>query len=62
MKNYVILGGSYDAKTSVGKFVERRSRAPVLNEAQRGLKNTRAIAMARRLDGIDTATCQFFIT
>jgi cyclophilin family peptidyl-prolyl cis-trans isomerase len=62
VKNYVILGGSYDARTSAGKLVERRPRAPVLNEAARGLKNTRGtVAMARRLDGIDTATCQFFI-
>ena len=62
VKNYVILGGSYDARTTAGKLIERRSRAPVLNEAPRGLKNTRGtIAMARRLDGIDTATSQFFI-
>jgi cyclophilin family peptidyl-prolyl cis-trans isomerase len=62
VKNYVILGGSYDAKTSTGKLIEKRSRAPVLNEAHRALKNTRGtIAMARRLDGVDTATCQFFI-
>jgi cyclophilin family peptidyl-prolyl cis-trans isomerase len=62
VKNYVILGGSYDAKATAGKLVERRPRAPVLNEAHRGLKNSRGtIAMARRLDGIDTATAQFFI-
>ncbi len=62
VKNYVILGGSYDVRTSTGKLVEKRSRAPVINEAHRALKNTRGtVAMARRLDGSDTATCQFFI-
>jgi cyclophilin family peptidyl-prolyl cis-trans isomerase len=56
-KNYVILGGSYDAK-----FVERRSRTPIMNEAHKALKNTRGtIAMARHPSGVDTAACKFFI-
>jgi cyclophilin family peptidyl-prolyl cis-trans isomerase len=56
-KNYVILGGTYDAK-----LVERRCRAPIMNEAHKALKNTRGtIAMARRPNGVDTAACQFFI-
>jgi cyclophilin family peptidyl-prolyl cis-trans isomerase len=56
-KNYVILGGSYDAK-----LAERRCRAPIMNEAHKALKNTRGtIAMAHRPNGVDTAACQFFI-
>ncbi len=54
---FIMLGGGYDAK-----FKERPTQPPVRNEAHNGLKNTRgAIAMARQLDSIDSATCQFFV-
>lgn len=42
--------------------LERPSRTPIRNEAHNGLKNRRGtIAMVRRPDMIDSATCQFFI-
>lgn len=54
---FIVLGGGYDAK-----FNERSTQPPVRNEAHNGLKNSRGtIAMARQLDSIDSATCQFFI-
>jgi cyclophilin family peptidyl-prolyl cis-trans isomerase len=54
---FIVLGGGYDAK-----FKERPTQPPVRNEAHNGVKNTRGtIAMARQLDAIDSATCQFFI-
>ncbi|MEN6406432.1 MAG: peptidylprolyl isomerase [Thermoguttaceae bacterium] len=43
-------------------WLERPSRTPIRNEANNGLKNRRGtIAMVRRPDAIDSATCQFFI-
>ena len=57
LKNYVILGGAFTSD-----FVEKPASFPVRNEAQRGLKNARGtIAMARRPDVIESATCQFFL-
>ena len=53
----VILGGMYAAD-----LTEKPAHPPVRNEAHNGLKNVRGtIAMARRDDVIDSATCQFFI-
>ena len=54
---FIVLGGGYDAN-----FSQRPTQPPVRNEAHNGLKNSRgSIAMARQLDCIDSATCQFFI-
>ena len=51
------LAGGYDTK-----FVEKKARTPIRNEADNGLKNRRGtIAMVRCPDVIDSATCQFFI-
>jgi cyclophilin family peptidyl-prolyl cis-trans isomerase len=53
----VILGGMFTSD-----LTEKPAHAPVRNEAHNGLKNVRGtIAMARRDDVIDSATCQFFI-
>lgn len=55
-KDYVILGGSYTPER-----VEKKTGPAIRNEARGGLKNLRGtIAMARRADVIDSATCQFF--
>jgi len=55
-KDYVILGGSYSPDLK-----EKEAGAAIRNEARGGLKNLRGtIAMARRADVIDSATCQFF--
>ncbi len=58
LKGYVVMGGQYLANLS-----ERRCRTAVHNEARKcGLMNVRgAIAMVRKPDVIDSATCQFFI-
>lgn len=57
LKDYVILGGSYTPE-----LTEKEADWPIFNQAQGGLKNLRAtIAMARKPDEIDSATCQFFI-
>lgn len=54
---YVVLGGSYTSE-----LTEKGARYPIVNEADNGMKNVRGtIAMARRPDEIDSATCQFFI-
>jgi len=55
-KGQCVLGGAYTAE-----LVEKPTRPSIRNEAHNGLKNQRGtIAMARQLDGIDSATCQFF--
>src|SRR5262245_23383542 len=54
---FIALGGGYDKKLD-----ERPTQPPVRNEAHNGLKNSRGtIAMARQLDAVDSATCQFFV-
>ena len=53
----IILGGAYTADLK-----EKTALTPIRNEAHNGLKNHRgAIAMARRANDEDSATCQFFI-
>lgn len=58
LKDYVIMGGAYTVD-----LVEKRAHPPIRNEAQKcGLRNVAGtIAMVRRPDAQDTATCQFFI-
>jgi cyclophilin family peptidyl-prolyl cis-trans isomerase len=54
--NFMIQTGGFSAG-----FVERKTRAPILNEASNGLRNeTGTIAMARTNDP-NSATAQFFI-
>ncbi len=53
----IVLGGGYTADLK-----EKSPLTPIRNEAHNGLKNRRGtIAMARRPDHQDSATCQFFI-
>jgi len=53
---FMIQGGGFTAE-----MVEKQTRAPIINEADNGLKNERGtIAMARTNDP-NSATCQFFI-
>lgn len=53
---FVIQGGGYDTRMN-----ERPTRAPIVNEADNGLKNrVGTIAMARTMDP-NSATAQFFI-
>jgi cyclophilin family peptidyl-prolyl cis-trans isomerase len=53
----LVLGGGYTADLK-----EKKPQTPIRNEAHNGLKNRRGtIAMLRRPDDEDSATCQFFI-
>lgn len=53
---FVIQGGGLTAE-----FVNRKTRAPISNEARNGLKNLRgSLSMARTSD-INSATSQFFV-
>jgi len=64
LKDYAIMGGAYaPASQPQGKPLEKKTRAPIYNEAKKcGLKNTAGtIAMVRKPDVTDSATCQFFI-
>jgi cyclophilin family peptidyl-prolyl cis-trans isomerase len=54
---HVIIGGAYTPE-----LVEKKTDGPIFNEARQGLKNLRGtIAMARKPDVIDSATCHFYI-
>ena len=56
ISNFMIQGGGLDARMN-----EKPTQAPIINEADNGLKNERGtIAMARTMDP-HSATAQFFI-
>jgi len=56
-KGDVVVGGGYTPDLKE----KPTTRPPVRNEAHRAMKNTRGtIAMVRRPDATDSATCQFF--
>lgn len=56
INNFMIQGGGFDEK-----MVEKKTKAPIKNEGQNGLRNdTGTIAMARTGDP-NSATAQFFI-
>ena len=56
IKNFMIQGGGYDQS-----YAQRKTRAPIENEAKNGLKNARGtIAMARTNDP-HSASSQFYI-
>ncbi len=56
IKNFMIQGGGFTPN-----MAQKKTHAPVKNEAGNGLKNTRGtIAMARTMI-VDSATAQFFI-
>lgn len=56
IKDFMVQGGGFTAD-----MVQKETRAPIKNEAQNGLHNTRGtIAMARTMV-VDSATAQFYI-
>ena len=56
MPNFMIQGGGFNTD-----MIKKPTQAPIINEANNGLKNDRgAIAMART-NNPNSATCQFFI-
>jgi cyclophilin family peptidyl-prolyl cis-trans isomerase len=56
IKGFMVQGGGYDTQ-----YKERKTRAPIKNEASNGLKNVRgSVAMARTSDP-NSASAQFFI-
>lgn len=56
ISNFMIQGGGFDTN-----YKKKNTRPPIINEADKGLRNTRGtIAMARTLDP-HSATAQFFI-
>lgn len=58
MNGFMIQGGGFEA---VDPIREKKTKAPIVNEAKNGLKNDRGtIAMARTSDP-NSATSQFFI-
>lgn len=55
--NFIIQGGGFEPG-----MIQKTTRPPIQNEAERGLRNERGtIAMARIADETDSATSQFFI-
>ncbi|MBM3458410.1 MAG: peptidyl-prolyl cis-trans isomerase [Armatimonadetes bacterium] len=54
---FVIQGGGFDPK-----LVQKKTRAPIKNEAGNGLKNLRGTLSMARTRVVDSATCQFFIS
>ena len=65
VKGYIVLGGGFTVQldeNSTAQLDEKPARTPIRNEAHQSRKNLRGtVAMARHLDTIDSATCQFFI-
>jgi cyclophilin family peptidyl-prolyl cis-trans isomerase len=55
-RGYVVQGGGYTPE-----MVERTTRAPILNEATNGLKNTRGTVAMARTRALRSATSQFYI-
>src|SRR5580765_1862142 len=53
---FVIQGGGLSAD-----FANRKTRAPISNEANNGLKNTRGTLSMARTSDINSATSQFFV-
>jgi len=53
---FVIQGGGLTAD-----FANKRTRAPISNEARNGLKNTRGMLSMARTTDVNSATSQFFV-
>jgi peptidyl-prolyl cis-trans isomerase A (cyclophilin A) len=53
---FVIQGGGLTAD-----FANKKTRAPIRNEAKNGLKNTRGSVSMARTNDINSATSQFFV-
>ncbi|MGD9646285.1 MAG: peptidylprolyl isomerase [Pirellulales bacterium] len=57
-RDQLVLGGGFTPRLEE----KATQRQPIVNEATNGLSNRRGtIAMARRLEAPDSATCQFYI-
>ncbi len=54
--NFMIQGGGFTTK-----MVQKKTRAPIKNEADNGLKNERGTLAMARTSVVDSATSQFFI-
>ncbi len=54
--NFMIQGGGFDQN-----FKQKKTRAPIKNEADNGLKNGRGTLAMARTSAVDSATSQFFI-
>lgn len=55
-RNYVVQGGGYTPE-----MVEKTTRAPILNEATNGLRNTRGTVSMARTRALRSATSQFYV-
>jgi len=53
---FVIQGGGLTAE-----FANKKTRAPISNEAKNGLKNTRGTLSMARTSDVNSATSQFFV-
>lgn len=53
---FMVQGGGFDAN-----MVQKKTHAPIKNEATNGLKNTRGTIAMARTSVVDSATSQFFI-
>jgi len=56
IKNFMIQGGGMDKEMN-----EKKTRAPIKNEAGNGLKNDEGTIAMARTNVVDSATAQFFI-
>lgn len=56
IKGFMVQGGGYDEK-----YAERKTRAPIINEAKNGLKNVRGSVAMARTNNPQSASAQFFI-
>ena len=56
INNFMIQGGGFDPKMN-----RKETKAPIINEATNGLKNTRGTISYARTNVINSATSQFFI-
>ena len=56
IKGFMIQGGGFTAD-----MAQKRTKAPIKNEANNGLKNTRGTIAMARTSIVDSATAQFFI-
>ena len=56
ISGFMIQGGGFTADMK-----QKKTNAPIKNEADNGLKNTRGTIAMARTNVVDSATCQFFI-
>jgi cyclophilin family peptidyl-prolyl cis-trans isomerase len=56
--DFMIQGGGFDATDPIS---EKRTKSPIKNEADNGVKNERGTLAMARTNVVDSATAQFFI-